>query len=272
MDIIECGNKNGNRVIYFHGAPGTIEECAIFDRHAQTHNLKIVCFDRFSLDKSLDRERYYQWLVAKINILSDGDPIDLIGFSIGAHVALEVSARLQGQVRSIHLVSAAAPIHAGNFIDSMAGGMVFKLAKETPFLFSLLSRFQKFLAFIAPQQLVSMLFFSATGKDADLSQQDDFKRFITPILKHCFQKRIAGYIRDVTYYTAWQGDFSGSTACVRLWHGTEDNWSPFPMSSYLSDQIPGDVRVTAMEGLSHYSCLFEAAPKICAELSAARQG
>ncbi|MDA9004126.1 alpha/beta hydrolase [bacterium] len=266
MEYVEYGKKDGKMVIYFHGAPGAMEECAIFDRYAKEHNLTIVCFDRFSMDCSLHRESYYNELAAKIRIKSRGEPIDFIGFSIGAHVALEVSALLRSQVKHIHLVSAAAPLSDGDFIDHMAGGLVFKLAAKKPFLFFLLTQYQKVMALVAPGMLVNILFASAAGKDKELSKQSDFKRYMTPILRHCFQKRVRGYIRDVKLYTAWLGAFSRNTSIVHLWHGTEDNWSPFSMASYLCNAIPGATHVEAMEGLSHYSCLFEAASKICIQL------
>jgi len=54
---------------------------------------------------------------------------------------------------------------------------------------------------------------------------------------------------------------------ICLWHGTADNWSPFGMSAYLTERFPSNARVERMEGLSHYSCLYAAAPMICARLA-----
>lgn len=266
MKFIEYGRKGGQLVVYFHGVPGAMDECAVFDSYAKEHNLKIVCFDRFSISSSLNRESYYQELATQIRIKADGEQVDFIGFSIGANVTLEVGAILNDQVRCTHLVSAAAPISAGGFINSMAGGLVFKLAAEKPLILSLLTQYQKIMALIAPSMLVSMLFSSSAGKDKELSKRPDFKRYIPPILKHCFQKRVSGYMRDTKFYSTWLGEFGSYTSSVHLWHGTEDNWSPFSMASYLCSVIPSATRVDTMEGLSHYSCLFEAAPKICAQL------
>ena len=41
---------------------------------------------------------------------------------------------------------------------------------------------------------------------------------------------------------------------VSIGHGVEDNWSPFPMASYLDNAIPAATNIESMEGLSHYSC------------------
>jgi pimeloyl-ACP methyl ester carboxylesterase len=267
VDFAQYGNKDGQLVVYFHGAPGGVEECSIFDSDAKTHNLNVICFDRFAIDSSLDRKSYYQDLANQICIKACGKPIDLVGFSVGAHVALEVSAILNDQVRQTHLIAAAAPLNAGDFIEKMAGGLVFEWAKKRPFIFLLLTQYQRILALLAPKILFNILFASAIGKDKVLSKQKNFRRYITPVLQHCFKSRTSGYMRDINYYVTWQGDLDSITSSVYIWHGTEDNWAPYSMALYLFNAIPGALQVESMEGLSHYSCLHEAAPKICKILS-----
>jgi len=39
------------------------------------------------------------------------------------------------------------------------------------------------------------------------------------------------------------------------------------MSEHLTERFPSNARVERMEGLSHYSCLYAAAPMICARLA-----
>ncbi|MDF1693905.1 MAG: alpha/beta hydrolase [Zhongshania sp.] len=266
MEFVEYGKKEGGLVVYFHGVPGAIEECALFDNYAKNHNLRLISFDRFSIDNSLDRESYYQAIADQIKLQAGTELVDLIGFSIGAHVALEVGALLSGNVRYTHLISAAAPLNAGDFIGNMAGGVIFTLAMEKPFVFLLLTQCQKLIAFLAPRMLVNMLFSSSTGKDKELSGQPDFKNYITPVLKICFKSRVKGYIRDINFYVTWLDNLNKYKISVHLWHGTKDNWSPYTMASYLCDAIPSATGIEAMEGLSHYSCLYEAAPQIFAKL------
>ncbi len=269
MKFDQYGNKDGRLVVYFHGAPGTIEECAIFESHAKEHNLKMICFDRFAIDSTVDRETYFSDLAKEVRIKADGASVDIIGFSIGAYVALEVSALLLDSVRHLHLVSAAAPLSGGDFIDKMAGGLVFKLAKEKPFIFSLLTQYQRLMAYLVPSVLTRMLFASAEGKDKALSKEAGFKNYITQVLRRCFLSRSEGYIRDVKFYVAWSNNLKKFSSSATLWHGTSDNWSPFSMASFLNDELPGATSVEAMEGLSHYSCLIESAPMICGRIGRA---
>ena len=262
----EYGDKDGQLVVYIHGAPGAIEECAVFDRYAKDHNLHIVCFDRFALDSSLTREDYFHHLATQIDNMAGGKQVDIIGISIGTYIALEVAALLKEQVRQIHLISCVAPLYSGDFLDHMAGGLVFKIAKQKPSIFSILTQFQSMIARLAPSMLVNMLFSTAAGKDKELIQQNDFKTHITGVLKQCFKHRAKGYIRDITYYVKWR-ELKEYNTSIQLWHGTEDNWSPPSMADSLANIITSHVSIEKMEGLSHYSCLYEAAPKICTQLS-----
>ena len=228
--------------------------------------LKIICFDRSSIDISFYQESYYQQLASQIKLMANGGFVNFIGFSIGTHIALEVSAFLNDEIINIHLISAAAPIKADDFIDNMAGRFIFKLAMERPLLFRLLTKYQGMMALLAPRILLNMLFAGSKGKDKELIKLRYFRNYITPMLRSFFHNRANGYMRDINLYVTWEGNLSRHTSRVHLWHGTEDNWCPISMASYLCHEIPGATCVEVMEGLSHYSCLFSAAPKVCAQL------
>ncbi|MGN0925546.1 hypothetical protein [Ectopseudomonas mendocina] len=191
-------------------------------------------------------------------------------FPLGTHAALEVSAVIPGQVRSLHLISAAAPLDGGAFLDEMAGKAVFSLAKRNPYLFQWLVKWQALLAKRAPQMLFRMLFASAQGQDREQVKSPEFKALICQVLQQCFAQGTSGYTRDIQQYLQpWSAGVFAIKADVCLWHGTQDNWSPFGMSTSLAECLPSTAGVEPMEGLSHYSCLYAAAPRICALLASA---
>ena len=270
MKSVEYGNSEGKTVIYFHGAPGAPEECAIFDRFAKENNLNIVCYDRFSINSSLKNQAYYQKLADAIIDKANGQQVDLIGFSIGCHAAIETSLYLQGKIRNIHLISAAAPLDAANFLDGMAGKMVFLMAMKHSTAFTLLSYWQALLAKLLPSVLFKMLFASAAGKDKELSKTSAFIGYATPLLTHCFKFNVKGYIREINQYVSpWKESALKCNANTHIWHGTSDNWSPIDMANYLKDNISGPTTLETMQGLSHYTCLYAAAPKVCNQLAKA---
>ncbi|MDD5410329.1 MAG: alpha/beta hydrolase [Methylobacter sp.] len=266
----QFGADDGQLVIYFHGTPGAPSECSVFDQYGKQNNLTFVSYDRFSIDPALEGAAYYQLLADEITDKAAGKAVDLVGFSIGGFVALQVCRRMGNNVRCLHLVSAAAPLEAGNFIDMAAGKSVFRLAQKHPPAFHLLVRLQGLIAAACPNLVFRMMFASVVGEDKILAASGDFQTFIIDMLKLCFTHYAAGYTRDIgAYVQPWQDTLPGVDINTHIWHGAEDNWSPVSMAEYLESAIPGCTSIDIFNGLSHYSCLYRAAPAICRQLSAA---
>ncbi|MBS1213450.1 MAG: alpha/beta hydrolase [Proteobacteria bacterium] len=268
MAYRQFGSEDGRIVVYFHGAPGAISECAVFDQHGKEHHLSFIAFDRFAIDSSLAGETYYQTLAELISGKAGGETVDLVGFSIGAFVALQTCRHLGSRVRSLHLVSAAAPLEAGDFLESMAGSGVFKLAKDAPALFERLSRGQGLLARLFPAALFRMLFASAAGEDRVLRADQAFQAGMKEMLRTCFVENVSGYTRDVeAYVKPWRATLADVMVETHIWHGKQDNWSPVAMAEWLSAAIPGCSHLEIMDGLSHYSCLYRSVERICHRLA-----
>ena len=254
-------------VVYFHGAPGAPAESEIFHASAAKYGLNIVSHNRFAVDKNISAESYFQLLASNITMLAKDRQIDVIGFSIGAFAALQVCQLIPDKIKNLHLISPAAPLDCGDFINHMAGKSVFRLAKNYPSLFKILSYWQRLLAKYCPKLLVKMLFASAVAEDKVLIQSAHFQSWIGRVLQDCFSQNVTGYIREIrAYVSPWNVSFKDTTIKAHLWHGNQDNWSPFTMSEYLSQQFSGNLPIHRLIGLSHYSCLFKAVPEICEQL------
>ena len=270
LNFSQFGSDNGKIVIYFHGVPGTPEECTLFDLYAKEQGLTFICFDRFSIDCSITGVAYYQLLAQEISKQAAGKQVDMIGFSIGAFIALQTCRYLGDGVRNLHLISAAAPLDTDDFLETMAGKQVFQLAKTFPILFVLLSYWQGLLAWLFPKVLFRLLFASTAGGDKALSVDHVFQASIIKVLRSCFTGRVQGYARDIkAYVQPWKDTLSGINVNTHIWHGAEDNWSPILMAEYLQSAIPGCTSIEIFNGLSHYSCLYRAVPEICRQLAAA---
>lgn len=270
LKFSQFGFDNGKIVVYFHGAPGAPEECEIFDLDGKDHGLTFICFDRFAVDSSIKGESYYKLLAEEISKLSKGNPVDFVGFSIGAFIALQTCRYMASEVRSLHLVSAAAPLESGDYLEAMAGKQIFKLAKAFPALLLLLSYWQGLLAWIFPKALFCLVFASSAGEDKGLADDREFRSSITKVLRTCFTSHVRGYARDIgAYVRPWKATLSEISISTHIWHGAEDNWSPTLMASYLKSAIPGCTSIEIFDGLSHYSCFYRAIPEICNLLSKA---
>jgi len=264
MNFSQFGSDNERIVIYFHGAPGAPEECAIFDAPGKENGLTFICLDRFSIDSSVNGATYYQLLADEILKKAAGKKVDFVGFSIGAFIALQTCRYMKDEVRNLHLVSAAAPLEAGDFLETMAGKQVFQLARIFPVLFVLLSYWQRVIASLFPKVLFRMLFASAKGDDKALAADREFQSSIIGVLRSCFIGNIQGYTRDIeAYMQPWKTTLSELSVNTHIWHGAEDNWSPKAMAEYLKSAIPSCTHIEILNNASHYSCLHQTAPKIC---------
>ncbi len=256
------------RLIYFHGAPGGPRECDGLVAQAAQAGVRLVAIERFDLPSAMQGEAYFQALAREVERLAEGRPVNLLGFSLGAFVALQTARHLPTPVRSLHLVAAPAPLEAGDFLGQMAGGGVFRLARDWPRLFSLLSRGQGCLARYWPAGLYRLLFASAQAADRPLAATAAFREQLLGPLQDCFGPGLAGYLRDLrAYVQPWQASLAQIEADTWLWHGDADNWSPPAMALYLQTALRQARPCHWLPGLSHYSSLQAALPQIVRQLA-----
>lgn len=253
---MERAMADGNRAVaYFHGIPGCPVELELFARSIGDRRA-IFAPDRASAEPHLNFVQYSTVLAQEIVTRFPTQPIHLIGFSLGAHMALEVAARLNERVARVSLVSAGAPLACGVPLPQMAGGTVFKMARDAPRRFLALSAAQSALANIAPALLARMMFTSAQGADVQLKQEPHFMAAMQTILRHSLGAGLAGYRREMcAYVLPWEDILPRVAAPVTLWHGDQDNWAPPMMAEWLSGQLPNVAALHWLPGKSHYSAL-----------------
>lgn len=247
--------------VYLHGMPGSPSELACVGAHPTP--AAVFAPDRTGAGDGVSFAEYTMALAKRISDAAGGDSVHLIGFSLGAHMALQLADRLGGQVARIDLVSPAAPLELGDFLPEMAGRAVFASARDHPLRFSALTGVQGAIARLAPAALFRLVFANAAGADAELARQAAFRSGMVRVLKESFRLDAAGYRREIeAYVKPWTDLLPRIAAPVRLWHGEEDNWAPIAMSERLAGVLPNVEAFHAMPGLSHYSTLRAALPLI----------
>lgn len=271
LRLVSCGAADGVLVVYFHGAPGAPEECLLFDQQGRAEGLSFVSLDRFAAEPSLQGEGYFRALAVEILACAGTARVHFVGFSIGCFVALQTCRHMQGRVAGVQLISAAAPLEAGDFLPDMAGQQIFRLARNWPLPFRLLSTWQALLARYAPGFLFNMLFATAQAADRELLENSQFRQQTIEQLRHCFSEGLAGYERDVrAYVQPWSSSLAAIKMPVRIWHGADDNWSPKAMADYLGVALTNCQKISIISGLSHYSCLQQVVPEVCAAICTER--
>lgn len=233
---------------YFHGLPGGSGEWAL----CAPMGLAAFAPDRNAplSDAALS---------AQVQANCANEPITLIGFSLGAPIALAVARELGAQVAHIHLASPAAPLQLGDFLGQMAGGPLFRMAARKARLFRAVAQMEGLIARIAPSFLFDRLFASAAGDDTALARDPVFRAGMAEVLRGGLGRDWHGFAQEVEAYVAdWRESLSAVTAPVTIWQGEADTWTPPAMAEALAAALTGPVTLKRLPGSSHYSTLRRA--------------
>ncbi len=237
-------------LVYVHGLPGSPDELPLIcDTPTQffAPNLR---------DGSLDPQIRAQF---------GTQPVTLIGFSLGAFRALRFAADHPERVAHLHLIAPAAPLELGDFLDQMAGGPIFRLARDYPTLFRLVTRLQAFASRIAPEIFAAQIFAKAQGGDIPLKVKADFLQDWGHIARQCLADGAKAYRDEITAYVApWADLLSRVQTPTSIWYGSADNWTPPAMAEALVRALPVAPPVRRIENASHYSTLAAALTQITA--------
>lgn len=243
--------------IYFHGLPGTGAELQLFgpEVRERTNHFRIA---QRQFPNAASETDVFKLIADEIQSKYNGQPLRLVGFSLGASTALRVAALLGPQVKKIDIISAAAPLQSGNYLEEMAGAPVFRIAQKNRLAFNVLSRCQSALSKVAPKLLYSMLFSSAKGNDSELREDPRFSAQMVEILRESLGNELATYRDEISeYVTDWSETLGAVSQPVSIYHGALDNWSPVEMASNMKAALGNCTRLEVFEDCSHYSTLRE---------------
>lgn len=257
--------------VYFHGQPGSPDELLLVRPDGWRNSEKLYVPDRAAEHPELALGPYLDRIKATIAKRYPEGPIRLVGFSLGGVIAIEVALRfiedVDGRDISLDLISTPAPLSSGDFLPEMAGGMVFSLARNAPWLFGLMTSIQGMMSRLAPALLFNQIFSTATAADMAIAQEPESEARLQTILANSLQRGARGYRREILAYASDDGArLSKLDRPVRLWQGLADNWTPPSMTQPFVHALP-NATVTTFEKLSHYSTLRAALPEIFKDLS-----
>lgn len=235
--------SSGAPLVYFHGLPGGPDELSLVSDLAPAF-----------LAPNVREERLPEL---------GTQPVTLIGFSLGAFRALRFAAEHPGRVGHLHLIAPSAPLELGDFLTDMAGGPVFRMARDHPWLFKLTTRVQALVARIAPDFFARQVFATSQGKDAPLAADAAFRKRWARIAAKCLSGGGRAYRAEITAYVQpWADLLDKVTVPVTIWYGTADTWVPPAMAESLANRLPHVACVRQIMDGSHYSTLAAALPHI----------
>lgn len=220
----------------------------------------------------MSADAYFEELAQRAAEHFPGQSLHLIGFSLGARVALELAARLGTAVTRIDLVSPAGPLDGSDHVDLMAGRTIYRMATRRKRLFQIHSAIQAWIARNRTRILYDALFSKSTGADDLLAKDPSFAQAMQAILRHCFADGGSGYRREVqAYVSPWSELPSQVRTPVTLWQGEADDWTPPPIARRLHSLLPHS-ELRLIPELAHYSTLSCALAEISGDEASAIEG
>lgn len=228
------------RAVYLHGLPGGPEELALA-------GVSLPCPVRRGDEADT---------LAQIRAMAGGEPLHLIGFSLGAALALRLAPALAPA--RLTLISPAGPLELGDFLPRMAGAPVFRAARR-PMLFRALTAMQSLAFTHAPARSLETLFASAPTADRALLTAEN-QRLLLQAIRSSLGPGRAAYRAEIARYVQPWADLLARVPCpVTLWQGEADTWTPPDMAKALQAALPrADLHL--LPGLGHYSTLCHALP------------
>jgi pimeloyl-ACP methyl ester carboxylesterase len=243
--------------IYFHGLPGAGKELQLFGPEVRERTKQFSIAKR-QFPNVPSGTHVFELIADEIRSKSSGQPLRLVGFSLGASTALRVAVLLGSQVEEIDIISAAAPLQTGDYLEKMAGAQVFRIAQKNQFAFNVLSQCQSALSKVAPKLLYSMLFSTAAGNDLELRDDPYFSARMVEILRESLGSELATYRSEISEYVGeWSETLEQVLQPVSIYHGALDNWSPVEMAINIEEALKNCIKLEVFDDCSHYSTLEE---------------
>jgi pimeloyl-ACP methyl ester carboxylesterase len=260
-DLVEAfGRTGGAPVVYFHGTPGAAGEAALLADAAEAAGVELLALRRRAVAPDAAGPAYLDALAATVRTLGGGAPVPILGFSIGAALALRVAARLGTAAGPLLLISAGGPLDRAGAFDGMGGGAaVFRAAQKDGRGFRMAVAAQTWLARRAPSLLRAMLFAGADPGDRALAARPEVRAMLDRVFADAWAADGRAYARDLrAYVEPWSAELGAVRAPVRLWHGAADRWAPVGMARDLATRLPS-ATLTELPG-GHYATLLAAVP------------
>jgi len=249
VSYLECGDPDGQPLLYCHGTPGCRYEGWFLDNSARHHGYRIIAPDRPGMGRS-DFLRGYTLLDYTSDICELMDRLDIgrfgvVGLSGGGTTAMSCGVALPERVTSLGLVCSWAPVGTEPRLAERLAPMDRAFMRLTPLgplpylpaigLIGLAARHT------SPETFALRLL-SGSLSDADRRalEDPDVQRLMAENTREAFQSGFRGAARDsYLRYRDWGFDIADIGCPVAVHHGTDDRFAPYPFGEYLTERIPG---------------------------------
>ncbi|MFC0532771.1 alpha/beta fold hydrolase [Phytohabitans kaempferiae] len=263
MAVEETGAPDGLPVFLMHGTPGS--RGGIKPRGIVLHRLgvRLICYDRPGYGAS-DRRKGRRVVDAAADVRAIADALDLdrfavVGRSGGGPHALAVAASLPDRVNRAAVLVSLAPADAPGL--DWYGGMgesnmdEYQLADlgHRALMASLTSQADRLRR--DPESQIAFLEKELSGPDRRVVDNVAMRRQLAESWAEAVRLGAEGWIDDaLAFRRGWGFDPATIRVPVRLWHGTNDQFSPVAHTRWLAARIPG-AEIQVQPGVGHFAAV-----------------
>ncbi len=247
------------KCLYLHGMPGGAEEAGLFLKDMS--GIEFICINRAS-DGLETSEEIEAALLERIDNAAAGEDFHLFAFSIGAFWALRIAPHLGKSVKSLRLFSPALPLDTISNGVKIAGSEIFETARDAPFLFSIMTYFQRFLSLYSKGILVKLFTSKMDESDKILFSNPRNLRLFERTICDTFTNHSKQYMSEIRAF-AITSRFDLETPNyhkIHVYHGKSDIWSRLDQSFDffgVLDNGLGNILIHEIENAGHYSALVK---------------
>lgn len=254
----EYGDLAGSPVFVFHGLPGSRLSWGLLPDDPFPPGLRIVAPDRPGYGRSDPNPglTLLDWAddVAELANALDVDKFAVVGVSGGGPGALACAWAMPDRIRSVGVVSGAAPTNAAGAFEGMSKTNRFfmKLAWRLPWLSKLNMRLVGSVIRRNPDRYLNSMKFKVHDVDREILARQDIKEMLTQDFTEALRGGPDGMVSDMAanHGRPWGFPLDKIEAKVLLWYCALDRSVPPAMGTYVNNAIPGS-RLTVVSDAGH---------------------
>jgi len=251
------GPDNGWPVLFFHGIPGSRHSSHSAGLVGQTHNARLIAFDRpgYGLSDSLKGRQIHDWpedVEAALDVLGI-DRFSLFGYSGGGPFALATAVAMPKRVASLTNVSAMGPLDTPEAEARLSHRQQFErfvCARITPIL-----RFKTWQA----AQSIRADVGDYLASRARAAPEEDRLQIERPAINAMMRQDLLASVErgggtlahELSLMArSWEFDLTKVRAPMQLWHGTADDIVPLWVAESVAKRLP-HAKTRYLSGLGH---------------------
>ena len=254
----EYGDMASTPVFVFHGFPGSRLSWGLLPGDPFPPGLRIVAPDRPGYGRSDPNPggTLLDWAddVAELADALDVDRFAVVGVSGGGPGALACAWAMPDRIRSVGVVSGAAPTNAAGVFEGMSKTNRFfmELAWRLPWLSKLNMRLVGSVIRHNPDRYLNSMKFKVHDVDREILARPDIQEMLTQDFTEALRGGPDGMVSDMAanHGRPWGFPFDKIEARVLLWYCALDRSVPPAMGTYLNNAIPGS-QLTLVSDAGH---------------------